>query len=877
MFATKITLLGKLLGTDSRQFVIPIYQRKYKWTSEQCNRLIDDVIKAGKTGKEHFTGTVVYQELPGGTFKKEHLVDGQQRITTIMLILKALQLLSKPLIETDNDYLYVYNKISNYLYADKDDPSMGLKLVPSKNDADTFNAVMKAGSFIEASSNPAIAKNEDNNLYNNFLTVYERLSDEIKNGNHVRGVILEGLMLLVVVEMSLDMSDDPQAIFESINSLGLKLTNADLIRNYLLMSSADQKELYEKYWEVIQDSLIGERNMEDFVFNYLMMKKSYAINYADIYKEYVSFANKAFGEEPIDKEFLLKDLFAAAIVYKPFLGEDKRYSSDTNMLMQELRDMAQTTAYPFLMKAFLDKEAGVIDEKTLDKVINLIIVYLVRRTICGVPTHSLRGFMLNLYNRVFKVEANKSRYFEAIYAFLIQLETTDRLRDLTETAEALKTAEIYKNVKFATYLLYKIENGRYPKAYGEFTKADFISVEHIMPQTLTDEWISMLGADAEEIHKDYLNTLGNLSLSSRSKNSIMSNETFVSKRDVLMASGSKFIELNKDITPEQTVFGKKEIEDREERLSKIVCSKYDLGKPNISGIKFENSVEFVCSTDVEEVFGSAVPIAYKLFGEEIPADSFNKILVGVAKALLAKNPEMMRGLAANNFNPWDGGEKPCVHYDLGESDSDLLIGENIRLHTGYNAVYSVQLTTLLMREFGVDADQLIIYLKKDSVKTDNILPKKRRVEIVRKVLSELAAEEKVVYDPANMPKSDDWIKFQTAELIQTFPYNQETKWDGEPFCSISYLEYHLSSNTIVLTYKTIKKTSERTEVLEKAKEELGLLDEVADSSYWHLKKYQIDYKAVYQAQDREAEMKNQIESRLADIKLDLERISAKLA
>ncbi len=876
MLAGKLCLL-KLLGADGKQFIIPIYQRKYKWTSEQCNRLLDDIIKAGKSKKEHFTGTVVYQKLPGGIFEKLHLVDGQQRITTIMLILKSLQLWCKPLIESDNDCLYVYNKISGYLSADKDDPSVGLKLVPSKNDADTFNAIMKAGSFDEVEKNPGIIKNEDNSLYNNFLTIYNRLGEEIKAGNHIKNTIFDGLLRLAVVEMSLDMNDDPQAIFESINSLGLKLTNSDLIRNYLLMSSLNQKELYEKYWEVIQDTLIGERNMEDFVFNYLMMKKSYAINYADIYKEYVSFANKTFGDQPIDKEFLLKDLYAAATIYKPFLGEDKRYSSDTNMLMQELRDMAQTTAYPFLMKAFLDKENGVINEKTLDQVINLIIVYLVRRTICGVPTHSLRGFMLNLYNRVFKVEANKARYFEAIYAFLIQLETTDRLRDLTETAEALKAAEIYKNVKFATYLLYKIENGRYPEAYSEFTKADSISVEHIMPQTLTDEWIAMLGIDAEEIHKNYLNTLGNLSLSSRSKNSSMSNESFITKRDVLMASGSKFIELNKDITPDQIVFGKKQIEDREERLSKIVCSEYDLGKPNISGIKFENSVEFVCSTDAEEVFDSAAPIAYKLFGEEIPADSFNKILIGVAKALLARNPERMRELAASDFNPWNGGEKPCVHFDFGDGDSDVLIGENIRLHTVYSAVYSVQLTTLLMKEFGVDADQLIIYLKKDSVKTDNILPKKRRVEIVRKALSELAQEGKVVYDPANMPKSDDWIKFQTAELIQTFPYDQETKWDGELFRSISYLEYHLSSNTIVLTYKTLKKTRDRTEALEKAKDELNLLDEVTDSSYWHLKKYQIDYKAVYQAQDRDAEMKSQIGSHLNDIRLDLERISAKLA
>ncbi len=878
MEVQKIKLIGEhqLLCENGKEFVIPFYQRKYKWTEEQCLRLLNDAIAAAETGQEHFTGTVVYQVVSHLSSAKAYLVDGQQRVTTVMLALKALQLLSKPHIETDVDCSEVFKEVSGCLYVDKNAHPAKSKLTPSKNDADSFTAIMSAESYEEVVSDPNFARRKDDALFNNFLVIYERLKDEIEKGKSIKTDVLGGFEKLVVVEMSLDKEDDAQAIFESINSLGLRLTNADLIRNYLLMSAGDrQKELYEKYWEVIQDKLIGESNMEGFVFNYLMMKKSYVINNADIYKEYVAYANKTFAGQPVDKEFLLKDLFSAATIYKPFLGEDKRYSSDTNMLMQELRDMAQTTAYPFLMKAFLDKESGLIDEKTLDKVINLIIVYLVRRTICGVPTHSLRGFMLNLYNRVFKVESNKRRYFESIYAFLAQLGTTDKLRSLDEVKAALETAEIYKNVKFATYLLYKIENGRYPKAYSEFTKADSISVEHIMPQTLTDEWRRMLGAEADPIHDKYLNTLGNLSLSSRSKNSIMSNESFIAKRDILRSSGSKFIELNQDIKADQTVFGEAEINAREERLSEIVREKYDLGTPDVSGIKFEDSLPIVCSTDYEEVFSSAIPIAYKLFDKEVPADSFSKILVGVAETLLERSPERMRELAANNFTPWENGETPCIHYSSGDGENDRLIGQEIYLHTGYNASYTVLLATLLMKEFGVDAGQLVIYLKKESVKTDNVLPKKARVATVRKALEELSKEGKVIYDPENMPKSDDWIKFQTKELNEAFPFDSKTNWDGESFPALSYLEYHLSSNTIVLTYKRIKKTSAKAALLKESEGELGLLDEVV-GGYWHLKKYPVDYKAVLEANDRDTEMKNQIEARLGEIKLDLEKITSKL-
>lgn len=868
MIANKITLLTELLGFDRRQFIIPIYQRKYKWTSEQCNRLIDDIIKAGEKQKEHFTGTVVYQEPAAGSFKTAYLVDGQQRVTTVLLMVKALNLISSEKKGSDIDYEYVYNSTLCALFADKNDPRKGMKLQPSKNDEKTFNAIMSAKNFDEVQNNPLIGKSEEDFLFNNFKTIYNRFSKLNKSGQVLRDIVFEGMLLLTIVEMSLGSEDDPQAIFESINSLGLKLTNADLIRNYLLMSNAKQKELYIDYWEVIQDEFIKEDNMESFVFNYLMMKKSYAINNEDIYKEYVQFANAEFVGIEVDREKLLKDLYDVAKIYQPFIRNDTSYSADTNMLMQELRDMGQTTAYPFLMKVFLDKENSIIGEDVLKKVINLIIVYLVRRTICGVPTHSLRGFMLNLYNRVFKVETNKTRYFESVYAFLSQLETNDRMRRIDEVAETLKTAEIYKNVKFATYLLYKIENGRYPKPYSEFTLANSVSVEHIMPQTLTDEWIVMLGDEAEEIHKTYLNTLGNLSLSSRSKNSIMSNESFIVKRDILKTSGSKFIELNKDITEGQTIFTQKEIESREERLSEIVCSKYDLGQINVEGIKFEDSVEIVCSTDYEEVFNSATPIAYKIFGKEFPTESFSKIIVGVAKLLLEKNPEKMREIAGERYNPWEGGDRDCIHYTYDENDKDQIIGEGIRVHTNYSAVYCVQFTTLLMEKFGIEASQLSIFLKKDSIKSDNILPKKKRVSIVRKALSILGTEGKIIYDPDNMPKSDDWIKFQIDELIRLFPFSELTKWDGEQFKSISYLEYILKTNTIVVTLKVLKKSADKVEKLKQRKDELNIINH-CEGLYWHLWSYKIDYKAVHGAIDKVDEMKRQIESALKLIKEDL--------
>ncbi len=871
MEAGKITLLNDLLGTNNQQYVIPIYQRKYKWTSEQSIRLIDDIEKAGKTNKEHFTGTLIYQQWSGIGVEKKHLVDGQQRTMTIMLILKALHLLSKDHLE-DDEYKYVYEEIPDYIYINSKEREKGLVLKPSEHDIATFEAIMKAESFNEIENNPSISKNEENNLYGNFKTIYERLKKDCVDGDYARNIILKGLKRLIVVVIKLEKDEDSQAIFESINSLGIKLSNADLIRNYLLMSAPDQEELYKKYWKAIQDTIIGEESMESFVFDYLMMKKGYAINYEDIYREYVRFANEeSRNEESVNKEKLLIDLYNVAKIYQPFLRDTPSFSASTNMLMQELRDMGQSTAYPFLMRIFLDKEAGIIDEDTLNKVINLIIVYLVRRTICGVPTRSLRGFMLSLYNRVYKIEGNKSKCYEAIYAFLSQLETNDRLRSESETKEALKTAEIYKNVKFSTYLLYKIENGRYPEPYNEFTFAKSVSVEHIMPQTLSEEWITTLGSDYEDIHNRYLNTLGNLSLSSQKKNSVMSNNSFIEKRDILLKTDdSKFVVLNKDFDPEQVSFGKEEIEKRGERLSSIVSSKFSLEKPDISGIKFFDTVEIICSTEREDIFRFGKPVSYKLFGKETMADRYDDILVSVARSLLEMYPEKMRKLASENYYPWKGKpKKPFLRHSAEVEDWYSSIGEDIEVYMNYRPEYHVQCAVLLLKEFGIEASQLVIYLKKDSLKSYFLWKKKG--EIIREALSSLSSEGKIVYDPTNMPKSNDWIKFQTEQLNSLFPFEGKSKWDEEYFSSICYLDYRLATDQILIDLKTVKATTDIWRKLEDRKEELGLLERNEYSDNWYLKEYKIDYKAVSEGKDKVQEMKKQIESCLLKIKTDLDR------
>ncbi len=279
---------------------------------------------------------------------------------------------------------------------------MVLILNHQKNDKPDFVCIINGSSYEEIEKNLTLNKNGQ--MFQNFKETYIELDSKYHNGKELfNDFFLNGLQLLTVVEISLESSENAQEIFESINSLGVDLTNAELIRNYLLM------------------------------------KRSYGINDRDVYKEFVKYS-KEISTDDI-REFMLKDLKHVAEVFQPFLSINQ--NNTTNKLMQELRDMDQTTVYPFLLHVFLDKKIGLIDEMTLNQVINLMIVYLFRRKICKRPTNSLRGFLLSLYNRVFKVKENKNRYFKSIYAFLSNIKTNDSLLSREEVKKNLALFSLY--------------------------------------------------------------------------------------------------------------------------------------------------------------------------------------------------------------------------------------------------------------------------------------------------------------------------------------------------------------------------------------------------------------------------------------------------
>ena len=581
MIANTRMLIQDLLTTANKQFIIPIYQRPYTWTIEQCERLLDDIYKTAINKKPYFLGCIAYQEdkLTSINNSKLYLVDGQQRFTTIMLIAKALNLIAintfsekekqasklKYIIDETNKLIYVNN------YNLKDE----LKLQTSYYDEQNLLAIMQCSKKEEIARNKTL----NGNIIDNFIYIYENLYRQINNlAKDIVNDIFSGLLKLYIVEIKIDEEESAEEIFESINSLGVKLTAIDSIRNYLFMNNKNQQVLFETRWKPIQDELIGYENMDNFIMHYLVMKLRKNINKKDIYSAYIEYANSLKKENgEVNKEELLNDLYEVAKVYQPFLHSSANYNLTINNLMQEFRDLNQTTSYAFLLRVFLDHKNNLINDNELAKIVNFILVYVVRRLITGVPNNLLRPLMFGLYDKLFKKNnQNKEKYYETIYNNLVNSNKQCKIPNDNEVRNSLLTLDLYKNKKLCKSLLYRIENGRYLELIHEsFVNFDDFNIEHIIPQDLTSEWEKELGNDSWKINDEYGNSIGNLTLTLKTQH--VPNESFTTKRQYLLEQCTEFTNLN-SMLKDFEHFNKENLLKRSNALIEKVIEEYGIEK-----------------------------------------------------------------------------------------------------------------------------------------------------------------------------------------------------------------------------------------------------------------------------------------------------------
>lgn len=522
MKATETNMLKFL--RKSPQFVIPIYQRNYSWTEAQCQQLWSDLLRAGRDEQinGHFIGSIVYVERGLSTVTTQEallVIDGQQRLTTCTLLIAALakHFEANQLPELLDSFSA--RKLHNYyLLNPEEDGDRHYKLILSETDKNTLLAIIKSAPM------PAEISTRIEQNYTLFQALINKHHDELQ-------AICQGLAKLLIVEVSLDRNqDNPQLIFESMNSTGLELSQADLIRNYILMGLEPklQTELYQSYWRPMEKSF-GQKayvtHFDPFMRHYLTAKTGEIPNVREVYAAFKAFARSS----QLDTTALVADIHAYASYYCAMaLGAETE--SKLKEAFHDLRELKVDVAYPFLLDVYHDYKQARVAADELVSIVRLVESYVFRRAICTIPTNSLNKTFSGL-SRTLK----KDRYLESVRAAFLLLPSYRRFPGDEEFQRELKQRDLY-NFRSRSYWLRRLENhGRKERIVVE----DY-TIEHILPQNevLSSAWQEELGPDWKQIQQKYLHTLGNLTLTGY--NSEYSDYPFVYKRDqVINADGKK--------------------------------------------------------------------------------------------------------------------------------------------------------------------------------------------------------------------------------------------------------------------------------------------------------------------------------------------------
>ena len=514
MKATEAKLLEFLRA--SPQFIIPIYQRTYSWTERESRQLWDDVLRAGKNDSiaAHFVGSIVYIEqglYQVSTMSPLLVIDGQQRLTTVMLMLEAL---ARQLGDSEPVPGFSAKRLRNYyLLNPEEDGELGFKLLLTQTDKQALLALLQQKSM---PAEPSVRIQENFELFQEWIG---RLGDDLE-------AFCKGLAKLVIVDIALTRDqDNPQLIFESMNSTGRELSQADLIRNFVLMGLEPQHQtrLYEEHWRPMELAFGQEAygaHFDRFMRHYLTVKTGDIPRVGEVYEAFKRFAREQ-EQSGIEVDDLVAEVQEFAGYYCA-MALDQEPDPQLRAAFRDLRELRVEVAYPFLLELYQDYAVGVVGREDFASAVTLTESYVFRRAVCAIPTNSLNKTFATLARGL-----KKDRYLESLKAQLLLLPSYRRFPNDAEFRSALMERDLY-NFGNRSYWLRRLENhGRKEHVpVGEYT------IEHILPQNenLSQRWRDDLGPDWERVQATYLHTLGNLTLTGY--NAEYSDRPFHEKRDM---------------------------------------------------------------------------------------------------------------------------------------------------------------------------------------------------------------------------------------------------------------------------------------------------------------------------------------------------------
>ncbi|MGR6836721.1 DUF262 domain-containing protein [Syntrophomonas erecta] len=495
MKATEAKLLEFI--KKSPQFVIPIYQWAYSWTDRECRQFWDDIIRTGENDeiKAHFVGSIVYIEK--GIYQVTSqspllVIDGQQRLTTLSLLLAALANRLDDLPQGKQEIIEGFSprKLRNYYLSNpEEDGERHYKLILSKTDKESLIAVID-NKEIPKDASIRIIKNYK--LFNEWLDNY---AGDLK-------AICKGIAKLIIVDIALSRDqDNPQLIFESMNSTGKELTQADLIRNYILMGLEIKKQtqLYDNYWRPMERDFGQEAytaDFDSFMRHYLTVKTGNIPRLHEVYEAFKNFT-QVMASKGVDISEIVEDIRRFSKYYCA-MALNHENDKELREVFNDVRELKVEVVYPLLLELYDDYEQGLLHKDDFIKIVRFIEAYVFRRAICSIPTNSL-----NKTFATFMKSVDKNNYLESVMAQFMLLPSYRRFPNDGEFIKEFRTRDLY-NIPRRSYWLRKLEN--YNRK--ERVEIDQYTIEHIMPQNpnLSEEWKRELGTDWERIQESWLHT-----------------------------------------------------------------------------------------------------------------------------------------------------------------------------------------------------------------------------------------------------------------------------------------------------------------------------------------------------------------------------------
>lgn len=615
--------IEQFLFTPGKFFLIPDFQRPYSWQADNVRSFLEDLESCVESKTNHFFGSVVYVNEGNAS----SIIDGQQRVTTVLLMLTSvfhLTELNNELSKVPAEAIkekYLYNK---YDYTGE---SNRIKLKTVTTDNVIFEKIFNKDELtaIEKQSRLYLAYKE---FYDYFLT----------RNNLDR--YIEGLQRFEIVTIALDARDDnPQRVFESINSTGKPLTDGDKIRNFALMLNKNDTRKYvlDKYWSKIEKALtdINKDYITDFFRSYIIMKKQAIISLDSVYPEFKKLFNKTIDDDQKTEDI---DTFYSSIIKALEYYNVCKFGEDTNSKFEKIKDVAfkmryiQTELYiPFAMAVIRHYDQGSINEDELAKAFSLIEVYFSRRIVCNIPTTSVDRFLASLHkDTVERITEDPSASYVDVMTYIINNRTgATRMPSESEFVSAIKNNRIYnQRTAHVNYILTAIDDQSKESAtLKQIANRELkLSIEHIMPQTLTSSWEDELDGGAVRVHEEYLHTLANLTLTGY--NSEYSNLSFSKKRTMQNGFDESPLSINKQLMNVDK-WNEDALKKRQEWWVSNLQKVWPIPKTKYQPPKIDTTISLLEEHDLK---GTA-PRMVHILGDSMPVSSWAQLIDVVVERL----------------------------------------------------------------------------------------------------------------------------------------------------------------------------------------------------------------------------------------------------